>query len=253
MQLATCLLPIAFDHALHVVKPALELLQTWAIGEPDVALVPAELPPLTRVDVKEDPWRHDHLLPEHLLEEAPAGVQGPGELPDVAPAVEGALGGVVHGDAHVLEPPQEEVALVAEERLQHDGLLDDGLRVQQRHARALGRQGRAAVQEGAGGADRADDALRRHDPADAEARHAPALREAVEQHHRFPIHIFYELRCRNDAPMGIRRSHALCVNVSRVDLIKDESALCVARDAYPALQIFTLNQLPSGVAWVGEQ
>lgn len=61
-----------------------------------------ELPSAARVHVEEHAGRHDDLLLEQFPEEAPAVVQRGWQIRDVAPAIEGALRWMLHGDTHVL-------------------------------------------------------------------------------------------------------------------------------------------------------
>ena len=46
-------------------------------------------------------------------------------------------------------------------------------------------------------------------------------------------------------------THALGVDVARVDLVEDEAALRLARQAHPVLQLLALDDLPRRVARVG--
>mmetsp|Transcript_15838 Transcript_15838/g.55123 ORF Transcript_15838/g.55123 Transcript_15838/m.55123 type:complete len:229 (-) Transcript_15838:1155-1841(-) len=207
-------LPVTLDDSLDAIQTPQDLLEARPVGQADEGFVPVQLPSGARVHVEEDTRGTNDLLLQTLPEESPATVQWRRELPDVAPNVKGALRRGVYLDAHVRQPPQAEVPLMTEQDLQHDGLLNDRFRVQNRHEGPLHRQRWASVKEGPHRADGADHGAWCDNPTHAEPRHSPTLGETIEDHHWILVDILNKLCRRDDTPMGIRRRHPLRVDVA---------------------------------------
>src|SRR5450755_5047585 len=110
------------DHPLEPTYGLLEHAHRRSEGEPNVSLESrrAPVPPLAGVHVEDLPGHRDHLGLERGAKEAHAVVEGWGELLDVAPDVERALGRAVDAHAEAFELREEIVALGPEGRL--DGL-----------------------------------------------------------------------------------------------------------------------------------
>lgn len=139
-----------------------------------------QIPPLCGIEIEEDARHDNRLLLETRLEEVEAVVDLLRQLLEVQPEVEGAvrLEGVL--EAHLLQPADDVVALVAEVPLQRGHLGLDALRLQHRDRGLLEGHVAAAVEVGAARADGLDELFGAEDPGYAPAGEAEALCEAVD-------------------------------------------------------------------------
>jgi hypothetical protein len=198
----------------------------------------------------EELTRHgDDLLLEPRTKEPHPVVQRRRERRDVAPTIERPVGHAIEAHAHSLEPGEHAIALLAEDRLDGVRFSDDVRVLEERDGGALEGLRPATIEEGAGGGEALDHGLRRERPRDPPTRVPPVLREAIEDHDRISVDVLHVAR----GALHRQLSWSAAIDVVRVKLVEQQRAVEVARDADPAFELLTRDQLARRVARIREE
>jgi len=142
------------NNPLNPVTPHLQRLHPRPIREPHKVMTRTikQIPPLGRVQVEENARHDNHLLLETGLEEVEPVGDGRRQALEVEPQVKGRVGDLPDDEAHVAQPLDYVIALVAEVVLQGDHFLLDEGRLEHGDGGFLEGDVGSAVEVGAAGA-----------------------------------------------------------------------------------------------------
>nr|POE47029.1 hypothetical protein CFP56_00361 [Quercus suber] len=231
---------VLLQHALEPIETLFQNLHPRAIADANKVMAGAveEIAALAGVEVEEDARHDDDLLLQAGLEEVEPVVDLAGQLLEIEPEVEGAVGQVGEVEAHGPEAAGDVVALVAEVRLQRLHLVAHLVGLEHGDGGFLEGHVGAAVEVGATGADSFDEVLGPDDPGHAPTGQAEALGQAVDDEHVILVDVFDVVRRADDGAVAVGR-----VVVAAVELIHDQSG-AVTAVVLDLSQFWVGNHLP---------